>query len=357
LESLSRNLIAEKQTENLLMWCKFHFDLADDWIPSDSGCPESFASYLLENHEKQCQFGWTSCRFSEKCEKIRRKDLKAHERDCISRTTDCQFCFAVMPYSLLLQHEQECPSSPVECTYCGMKLKLGELESHHQKDCEEKLIRCPYNCETLVRRKDMAQHNSLFVVTHMEYLRIDAEKKYESILQEKDTKIKDLNGKIDILNKKIQSLSEDAVIEWKLNWANAQSVTYLQESFQFDNLKLTLWLYPDGDTEESKGCLSLYLANEEKIFTFFKSSADGNEYVKKLSYYFEVVNNDESSNIRSGDISFSLYPHRGGGLMKGERRMMRNQLISESNGFLTEKGELILRLHLYTKTLVNIVNS
>jgi hypothetical protein len=110
---------------------------------------------------------------------------------------------------------------------------------------------------------------------------------------------------------------------------------------------------------------------------------DGNEHVKKLSYYFEVVNNDESSNIRSGDISFSLYPHRGGGLMKyasldpfsfflvfffpisyvysntirGERRMIRNQLISESNGFLTEKGELILRLHLYTKTLINIVNS
>jgi hypothetical protein len=183
LESLSRNLIAEKQTENLLMWCRFHFDLSDDWMASDSGCPESFASYLLENHEKQCQFGWTSCRFSEECEKIRRKDLKTHERDCIYRTTDCQFCFSVMPHYLLLQHEQECPSSPVECAHCGMKLKLAELESHHQKDCEEMLIRCPYSCESLVQRKDMAQHNSIFVVTHLEYLRIDAEKKYESILQ------------------------------------------------------------------------------------------------------------------------------------------------------------------------------
>jgi len=359
LESLSRNLIAEKQTENLEMWCRFHFELTDndEWIASESGCPESFASVLVENHEKQCQFGWTSCRFSERCAKIRRKDIKTHERDCLYRTTDCQFCFTVLPYTLLLQHERECPMSPVDCAHCGMKLKLGDLESHQQHDCEEMLIRCPYLCENLIRRKDMSQHNALYIVTHLECIRVEAEKKNASLLQEKDAKIVELNTKIDILNKKIQTLSEGAVIEWKITWSSALNRRFLQESFQFDNLKLILWLYPDGDTEESKGCLSLYLAHEERIFAFFTSS-DGNNYVKKLSYYFEVVNHkDESSNIRSGDISFSLYPNHGGGLMKGERRMIRSQLISESTGYLTERGEMVLRLHLYTKTLISIVSS
>jgi hypothetical protein len=176
-------LIAEKQTESLTMWCKFHFDFTDDWVPSELGCPESLASSLLDSHEKQCQFGWTSCRFSLDCGKIRKKDLKAHERDCSYRTTDCQFCFAVLPYSLLSQHERECPSLPVECDHCGMKMKFGELDSHHLNDCEEMLIRCPYSCEELIRRKELAQHNTLFVVTHLEHIRIETEKKYASVLQ------------------------------------------------------------------------------------------------------------------------------------------------------------------------------
>lgn len=148
----------------------------------------------------------------------------------------------------------------------------------------------------------------------------------------------------------------------------------------------TLWLYPDGDTEESRGCLSLYLSNEEKIFTFFKTSVC--HYLLRLIPFLILgwttwICQETLILFRSSEqwriveypiwryliftlsaswwwpdevyysfLSFALFSHN-----RGERRMIRTQLISESTGFLNDKGELTLRLHLYTKTLINIVNS
>jgi hypothetical protein len=183
IESLSRNLDAEKQTDNLLMWCRFHFEFSDDWLTCDSGCPELVSSALLESHEMQCQYSWSACRFSVHCNKMRKKELKTHELDCIYRTTDCQYCFAILPYSELLQHELECRCLPVECDHCGKKMKSGDLEAHELIDCKEMLIRCPYFCDSLIPRKELVEHNALYVVAHLDYVRLEAEKKYNLSLQ------------------------------------------------------------------------------------------------------------------------------------------------------------------------------
>jgi len=77
-------------------------------------------------------------------------------------------------------------------------------------------------------------------------------------------------------------------------------------------------------------------------------------YIKKLKYYFEIVNHlQESKNERSYDITFSLYPNRGESLMKGNRTMMKNNLISKETGFLNEEGELWINTHIdHIKTSV-----
>jgi hypothetical protein len=147
----------------------------------------------------------------------------------------------------------------------------------------------------------------------------------------------------------------------------------------------TLWVYPNGDTEESKGCVSVYLSNEvekqERIYTFFKNQVCFAVWFSFLNLGWKRICQEivllfrsckywwifkysiwrhlfffiSKSWWRTDEVCFSLslllVSHR-----RGERRMIKNQLIDESTGFLTAKGELIIRLHLYTKSLVNIVN-
>jgi len=212
-----------------------------------------------------------------------------------------------------------------------------------------------------LKRKDFKQHNKDFVAEHLDYMRDNIHQKHNLELTDRDDRIRELNLKVDILNKKIQALSEGALIQWKIKWKNIEDENYVQESFWFEDVNLTIWLYPNGDTLESNGFISLFIFYEhevpEKEFSFFHKNdiqVTKKEYIKKLKYYFEIVNfQDGLQNIRSGDILFSLYPNRGASLMKGERKMISHDLISKESGFLNEEGELCINLHMdHTKTSI-----
>jgi len=348
LENISRNLVAEKQIENLPVWCRYHFELGDtseDWRFSENGCNESLLSINLAAHEKKCTYAWTSCQYSEKCGKIRKKNKSEHESECIYRTTNCEYCYCLVQLPLINEHQLECKAGPVTCSYCHEELTRGNLETHEKENCLEFNIECPYKCSEKVKRKDLKQHNKEFVAEHLDFIHEDLHQKHNFELTERDDRIKELNLKVDILNKKIQALSEGALIQWKIKWKKIEGESYKQESFWFEDVNLTIWLYPNGDTIESNGYISLFIFYEhdvpEKEFSFFHKNdkqAAKQEYIKKLKYYFEIVNfQDGLQNIRSGDILFSLYPNRGASLMKGERKMISHDLISKESGFLNEE--------------------
>jgi len=363
LENIGRNLVAEKQAENLLVWCRYHFELGEneEWFVSEMGCNEALLSINLAAHEKQCAYAWTSCPYSEKCGKIRKKNRSEHESECVFRTIQCDFCYCLVQLSMINEHQRECKAGPVQCKYCDEEMTRGNLASHEVDNCLEFNIDCPYECAEKVKRKDLKQHHKDFVAEHLDYMRDNIHQKHNLELTERDDRIRELNLKVDILNKKIQSLSEGALIQWKIKWKNIEDENYIQESFWFEDVNLTIWLYPNGDTLESNGFISLFIFYEHDVpeneFSFFHKNdrqVTKKEYIKKLKYYFEIVNfQDGLQNIRSGDILFSLYPNRGVSLMKGERKMISHDLISKETGFLNEEGELCINLHLdHTKTSI-----
>jgi hypothetical protein len=366
LDNISRNLVAEKQIENLLVWCRYHFELGEneECLFSEDGCTESLLSINLAAHEKQCLYAWTNCPYSDKCGKVRKKNRSEHEVECTYRTTACEYCYCLVQLSSISEHQLECKSGPVQCSHCDEELTRGNLSTHEKENCLEFFVECPYKCAELVKRKDLKEHNKEYIAQHLDCIREDIHEKHNSELKQRDERIKELNGKIDILNKKIQALSEGATIQWKIKWKTIEQENYVQESFCFEDVNLTIWLYPDGDTLESKGFLSLFIFYEhddvpEKEFIFFRKNdkqVTKQEYVKKLKYYFEVVNfQDSLHNTRSGDIVFSLYPNRGASLMKGERKMIDRDLISKESGFLNEEGELCITLHMdHSKTTISL---
>jgi hypothetical protein len=367
LETISRNLVAEKQIENLLVWCRYHFELGEDeeCLVSEDGCTESLMSSNLAAHEKQCLYAWTICPYgSDKCGKVRKMNRSEHEVECTYRTTACEYCYCLVQLSSINEHQLECKAGPVQCSHCNEELTRGNLSTHEKENCLESFVQCPYKCAELVKRKDLKEHNKEYIAQHLDCIREDMHEKHDSELKQRDEHIQELNGKIDILNKKIQALSEGATIQWKLKWKTIEDESYAQESFCFEDVNLTIWLYPDGDTHESKGFLSLFIFYEhedlpEKEFSFFQKidqQVTKQEYIKKLKYYFEVINfRDNLQSTRSGDIIFSLYPNRGASLMKGERKMIERDLISKESGFLNEEGELCIILHMdHSKTMISL---
>jgi len=194
-------------------------------------------------------------------------------------------------------------------------------------------------------------------------MRLNFQRKLEEELQAKDMKISELSQRIDVLNKRLQILGEGATLCWKVIWENIEKENYIKESFIFEEIELTILFYPNGDTEESRGFLSLFLMVDDNtrspVFVRRNKHTNSKELVqkevKKLRYYFEITNFlHENRSERSCDIIFSLYDHQGPTLMKGYRAMIKNSLITRENGFLNDNGELSVVLHLdHLKTTIN----
>jgi hypothetical protein len=204
-----------------------------------------------------------------------------------------------------------------------------------------------------VKRRELPEHNRVSVVEHLEFLNLRMHEKYRLELQEREKLINELQGKMENLNKRIQVLSESSCIEWNIEWKKVEHLIYVTEDFYFQDLNLTIWLYPNGDTEESSGHISLFISYENEkdlVRKIFKKAQDNKKaYIKKLKYFFEIVNLREAVNtVRSGDILFSLFQNNEPNcLMKGERKMIRNDQMNKESGFLNEKGELQVMLHLH----------
>lgn len=180
LENISRNLVAEKQSENLAVWCRYHFEFGEneECLVSELGCKETLLSINLAAHEKQCPYAWTNCPYSDKCGKIRKMNRTEHERECIYRTTECEYCYCLVQLPLLNEHQQECKAGPTQCNYCGEELTRGNLSAHEIEICMEFPIDCPYKCTEKIKRKDLKQHNKEYIAEHLEYIREDIEQKH-----------------------------------------------------------------------------------------------------------------------------------------------------------------------------------
>lgn len=106
---LARNLFVERHLRNLKIFCKYRYRLTTlpkstnpDWIEDENGCVESFTTETVIEHEKLCPFGFVPCKYSLKCEGIRRKTL--------------------------LKHEQVCPFRPLECVHCKTAIEFSKME-------------------------------------------------------------------------------------------------------------------------------------------------------------------------------------------------------------------------------------
>lgn len=124
---------------------------------------------------------------------------------------------------------------------------------------------------------------------------------------------------------------EGALIQWKVKWKKIENESYVQESFWFEDVNLyvfhyhlilmlselnftlrcdlhqsrilllfrlfsisdilrTIWLYPNGDTLESNGFISLFIFYEhdapEREFSFFQKKDKQVKMITELSFLF-----------------------------------------------------------------------
>lgn len=81
----------------------------------------------------------------------------------------CEYCEMDVFRMELPRHLTVCPEYPEKCS-CGLQVPRKKLEDH-KATCPDLLIPCErfaaHGCKEMVLRKDLAQHDDIFMVNHL----------------------------------------------------------------------------------------------------------------------------------------------------------------------------------------------
>eukprot|EP01127_Copromyxa_protea_P011668 TRINITY_DN2956_c0_g1_i1.p1 TRINITY_DN2956_c0_g1~~TRINITY_DN2956_c0_g1_i1.p1 ORF type:complete len:411 (+),score=39.48 TRINITY_DN2956_c0_g1_i1:60-1235(+) len=338
-KDLSRVLVVDRMLATLDIWCSYRYrQTPSGWEIDGEGCPTVCKYENVELHEKQCEFAWASCTFSKEC-KIRKRDLAEHKSSCEYRPVECEFCHLDFQSNALSDHKSKCKAAPTSCDSCGEKLRRADLTYHQQKQCPEQPLVCPYNCNQRILRKDLKDHLNKNIIEHLEELRLSFSRTLKD-MEDKHQK------EILSLEKKIQSAKDSRrASEIKVNWQVrdwnflAKKSGYSQsKKFELDGLTWYLGIYPNGDTPDSKGWISLYL---------FYDGITGDNTIK-TRWKMSLVNTNPANTItREHTVTFPL----SGGQGWGERRLIQTSVVSnDRSGFVVNDS---LRVSLEFRVLLS----
>lgn len=69
-------------------------------------------------------------------------------------------CLVIVAKELITDHEKTCGYESNKCRNVGCgKSYLRKDKDEHEEQCEMKLELCPLNCELMITRRDMKDHN------------------------------------------------------------------------------------------------------------------------------------------------------------------------------------------------------
>ena len=170
-----------------------------------NGCKWRGSLKKVEDHVVlECPYENVQCT---NCDKVmQRRNIPAHsENDCEWREVACPCCGSLYSsinmsdvdetfpcdsgdstarmtfHDLVNSHYRECPQWPVRCPNSdscnsGLSFTRASLAEHLNENCPQSLVECQFaamGCESAVLRKDLPQHLSESLVTHMQLLLAD----------------------------------------------------------------------------------------------------------------------------------------------------------------------------------------
>jgi len=218
---------------------------------------------------------------------------------------------------------------PVSCSKCKESVKQGEMELHRRNSCPEEFIIYPFEgCSSKVLRKDLNGHLKDEAASHLLYIKksfdnqlVELEQRFEK----KEQKIRD--EKIHNLERALTEANETK-IEWKVkNWSTVKRKSYLQsDKFSFADFNWFIGFYTDGDNEESKGFVSVYLFLDV-------SSTPKNKNVT-IEFYLKFINHKDPNDSVKKEFK-TTFPIKGGQGW-GDRKAIKGIKLTEETGFLKQ---------------------
>ncbi|KAN0026419.1 hypothetical protein ACTFIV_007403 [Dictyostelium citrinum] len=269
------------------------------------------------------------------CSKIRFKDLEKHYLVCPFRPIQCNFCKSEFSFHSIKDHENNCDFRLVECNQCKSQVPKKELNYHLNEKCPNQIISCTFGyCDKTFERKELNNHLNEALAQHMIMMKQQQQdeinllkKEFSSQLQLKDEKIKGLEKLIK------EKLSEPKIkIDWKIkNYLECKRNGYHQsEKFIIEGFPFFIGIFTDGDNNESKGYISIYL---------FLDTSD----IPKgrcINTEFSLKFNNQRDPLQSLNREYkATFPIRDGSGW-GDRRSIKTHSL-ESNGYIKDNTLLI----------------
>ncbi len=142
------------------------------------GCEVIITVSECSTHLETCLFEEVPC--TNNCGvRMLRKKVKNHTtNECLNRTVICQYCNEEGMYKDITAegHIDKCPSFPLDCpNNCGHdKIQRKDLPNH-QKECPLEPVKCPFfeaGCKQEIPRKELAVHKASNTENHLELMMI-----------------------------------------------------------------------------------------------------------------------------------------------------------------------------------------
>jgi len=248
-----------------------------------NGCTEIVQYSKLESHIAVCGYAPVRCPYSG-CPShanatLLRHELTAHKQTCQFRLIECPFgCGENIPFQTADSHQILCTKIKTKCTKgCGEDVRRDQLAHHWATTCLKCDITCPIrgcNAEFPREKSDAHFEESMNVhikllssVVHEQEALLDAlQKKIEEIQDQSErqhrliTKLSNSNIQQTIRLKAIENTITNFF--WRISGFSRkirEQTTIHSPFFHAGGFKLYMELDPDGDDEENRGHLSLYL--------------------------------------------------------------------------------------------------
>eukprot|EP01097_Dermamoeba_algensis_P004985 TRINITY_DN3177_c0_g1_i4.p1 TRINITY_DN3177_c0_g1~~TRINITY_DN3177_c0_g1_i4.p1 ORF type:complete len:424 (-),score=38.54 TRINITY_DN3177_c0_g1_i4:93-1364(-) len=329
---LARSLFVEKHLRSLQVYCRYHFKLEQqkygELLPDPSGCNDILLFENKETHEKVCKYAFVLCKYSPKCSGVRKHDKEQHETECTYRPVACNYCKTSVQMYLMEEHNANCPDVPTECTKCGKECLRGELSNHVSSECPEAEIPCPFasqGCSFTMFRKQVGEHLVAEVSSHLLLLKKTSDAHFNSLSNQFSNTLKLQEERIQELERK---LSENVTkVKWKLaGFSDLKNRNYLQsQKFLLGDSSWFIGLYTNGANKEATGYMSVFLfLDVEKPFP------KDQHVVLKYSFLFKNFKDNSKSIKKDFQAKFPIK----GGQGWGDRKMLKNKVITEDSGFL-----------------------
>ncbi|XP_072031639.1 TNF receptor-associated factor 3-like [Amphiura filiformis] len=203
---ITRDHYSRKQVEKMIVFCS----------NKKTGCPAEMILKDLDVHLESCVFQPIECLHKlQGCTAVViRGQLADHlQKECLFRSTTCDYCGEEFPIIDIKTHQEKCKESTIECPLkCTSKgIHKDKMKEHLEKYCPLVLVVCiyeTYGCKFQDIRREMEVH---IREAQPDHLQLTTKWLEETLLKVTQTQhlVQELTNNKDIMENKLESLTTE----------------------------------------------------------------------------------------------------------------------------------------------------